>query len=77
VLVACAHDGVDFPVPEVAAREHVGGALRDMALAGESSAAVIAPVALAAVLARAAKVLMQAASAAPVVPDMAVDSSRG
>src|SRR3954463_977050 len=73
VLAAFADHSIDLPMAELAARLHTGGSLGDVPFAGQFSPAVIAPVALAAILARPAQMQIQTAPAGFVVPDMPVD----
>lgn len=67
------HDGVDLPVTAAGAFCRRLGALRDMALAGESAPAVVAAVALAPLLAGTAQFPVQHATLGPVAPDISID----
>ncbi len=68
MLVAMAYHGVDLPMADVAAPEHLRWAFGDMALAGEPAAAVIGAVAFAeAALARSTQMLVQGPTAAAIV----------
>src|SRR5205085_3494510 len=65
--------GVDLPVPDLFSRLYRRGSLREGALAGQFSAAIVAAVALAASLAGAAQVRVEQPSLALISPDVAVD----
>lgn len=73
VFASGAHDGVDFPVAEGAPIFDLGRPLRDVLFAGQTSPAVVGPVAFAPFLAGAAKVGVEVASGLFVGPDPLVD----
>ena len=74
VLIAGPHDGIDLPVPDAPAVEHMRGTIGEVALAGEPAATVIGAVAFAKPsLVCPTQVLMQETATAPIVPDVPID----
>jgi hypothetical protein len=73
MLVGAPHHGVAFEMPDPRAVLGAGGALGDRALAGEPAAAVVAAIALAPLLPRAAELRVQHAAALTILPDVAID----
>jgi hypothetical protein len=71
--LAAAVDGVDLPVAQARPLGNDGRALRDHPLAGQAATAVVAPVALALLLAGAAQMTPKGATVRPVRPDVQVD----
>src|SRR5262249_57139167 len=66
-------EAVGFPIPDPASGLDDRGALRDQPFAGEPAAAVVVPVAFAALLPGAAQVGVQAAAGSLVGPDVPID----
>src|SRR5678816_650447 len=70
---AFTHHGVDLPMARPTARLHTGRSLADQPLPSQAAPAVVAPVALAALLAGAPQVQVQGATGLEIPPDVPVD----